>query len=268
MKRLPLSKLIAIFLLLVIAVMVILSFMPWVDPFTMGTPYQRPSSEHPLGTNDIGQDILAEILYGSRVSLLIGTISAVIITFIGTAIGVCAGYFGGWVDTVLSWFIHVAMTIPSLPMTIVLIAYFGGSIKNVIVIICLTSWAGTARIIRAKARQISQLPYIKLEENMGISTPRLLLVHIVPNISDILFIRGVMAIPSAILTETGLSFLGFGDSAMRSWGTTLRYAFYRNGVLNNYWWWIAPPILCICMCSLGFLLLGYNNKRVSESEIG
>lgn len=265
--RIRISALIGATILFLLLLMVLASYLPSVDPDTMGKPYQRPSAEHWLGTNDIGQDLFSELLVGSRVSLLVGVCSAAFILVLSVTLGVAAGYFGGKVDAAVSWLIDLVMTIPSLPLTIVIIAYFGSGLKNIILIICLTSWAGTARIVRTRVKQLSQMPFIKLEENMGVSKARLLFAHILPNITDIVFIRGVSAVSSAILTEAGLSFLGLGDATLESWGNTLHYAFYRSGVLNNYWWWYLPPTLCICLCSLGFVLLGYSSRRIEENEV-
>ena len=268
-KKMNLNKsaVIGIVILVFLAVMVIVSFLPSVDPDTMGKPYLRPSIEHWLGTNDIGQDIFSEIIVGSRISLLIGIVSAAIVLTISVFFGVTAGYFGGKVDSAVVWLITLVMTIPSLPLAIVFIAYFGSGLPNIILVICITSWAGTARIIRTRVKQISQYPFIRLEENMGVSKLRIILFHIVPNISDIVFIRGVTAVSSAILMEAGLSFLGLGDPTVESWGNTLHYAFFRSGVLNNYWWWYLPPTICICLCSLGFVMLGYSSRRLNENEV-
>ena len=266
-RRLRISALIGAGLLLFLLLMVLASFHPAVDPDSMGRPYQRPSAEHWLGTNDIGQDIFSELLVGSRVSLLVGISSAVFVMLLSVSLGVCAGYFGGWVDAAIAWLIDLAMTIPSLPLTIVIIAYFGSGLKNIIFVICLTSWAGTARIVRTRVKQLAQMPFVKLEENMGLPRLPLMINHILPNITDIVFIRGVSAVSAAILTEAGLSFLGLGDATVESWGNTLHYAFYRSGVLNGYWWWYLPPTLCICLCSLGFVLLGYSSRRINANEV-
>ncbi len=265
--KIRISALIGAALLGLLFLMVLASFHPAVDPDTMGRPYQRPGAEHWLGTNDIGQDIFSELLVGSRVSLLVGFSSAAVVLLLSVSLGVTAGYFGGWVDSAVSWLIDLAMTIPSLPLTIVIIAYFGSGLKNIIFVICLTSWAGTARIVRTRVRQLAAMPFIRLEENMGLPRLRLLLTHILPNITDIVFIRGVSAVSAAILTESGLSFLGPGDATLESWGNTLHYAFYRSGVLNGYWWWYLPPALCISLCSLGFVLLGYSSRRIESNEV-
>ena len=243
------------------------------DPSQLGIPFQKPTAAHFLGTNDLGQDILSELIYASRVSLLIGLLSAVLITIIGASLGIIAGYIGGKTDAIIMWITNVALLIPSLPLTIILVAYLRGGLINIVIAICITSWATTARIVRSRVMQIRRMPYVEMEENMGVGKIRIMLTHILPNVTDIVFIRGVMSASNAMLTEAGLSFMGIGVITQKSWGNILHYAFYRNGVLNGYIWWYLPPILCICLCIMGFVLIGYANgasfplfrKRVIKS---
>lgn len=239
-------------------------FAPVLSPYSpnkMGTPYMSPSNEHLLGTNDIGQDILSELIYGSRISLLIGIISALVITTVGTIIGIIAGYYGGNIDRILMSITSLAMTIPMLPLTIILVAYLGANIWNIIIAICITAWPSTARIIRSRVMQIRELPYIKIEKTMGVSDIAIMFVHIVPNIIDIIFIRGITSVAGAMLTEASLSFLGLGVIGVKSWGGILHYAFFRNGIINGYYWWYMPPIICISLSVLGFMLLSYYKKE-------
>lgn len=236
------------------------------DPYELGVPYQRPSSEHPLGTNDIGQDILSELIYGTRISLLIGIISALVVTVIGTALGILSGYFGGWVDRVISQIVNVAMAMPSLPLTIILVAFLNAGLSNLIIAICITAWTSTARIIRSRVLQLRQLPFVQVEEMMGARGGYIMLRHILPNIVDIVFIRGVMSIGSAMLTEASLSFLGLGIIGQKSWGGILHYAFFRSGIINGYYWWYVPPIVCICVSVLGFMLLSYFGESQTKER--
>lgn len=230
------------------------------DPYELGIPYLKPSPEHPLGTNDIGQDILSELIYGTRISLLIGVVSALAVTVIGTALGVAAGYYGGAVDRIISQVINVAMAMPSLPLTIILVAFLSASVWNLIIAICITAWTATARIIRARVIQIRELPFVKIEHTLGAKHAYIMIRHIVPNIMDIVFIRGVMSIGNAMLTEASLSFLGLGVIGQKSWGGILHYAFFRNGIINGYAWWYVPPMICISVSVLGFMLLSDYGK--------
>ena len=231
------------------------------DPYELGIPYQMPSSEHILGTNDVGQDILSELFYGARVSLTIGLVSALAVTVIGTALGVVAGYYGGKVDRIISQLTNVAMALPSLPLTIVLVAFMQANLRNLIIAICITSWTSTVRIVRSRVMQIRELPFVKLETTMGASSVYIMIRHILPNLGEIVFVRAVMEVANAMLTEASLSFLGLGVLGQNSWGSILHYAFYRNGIINEYYWWYLPPIFCISFSVLGFMLLGYYGKK-------
>lgn len=257
-------------LLILLAVLVVAVFAPVLaphDPYELGIPYQHPSAEHPLGTNDIGQDILSELIYGTRVSLLIGVVSALVVTLIGTMLGILAGYCGGIVDRLICQIINVTMAMPSLPLTIILVAFLSASIWNLIIAICITAWTTTARIIRSRVIQIRELPFIRIEQTLGAKNVYIMFRHILPNIMDIVFIRGVMSIGSAMLTEASLSFLGLGVIGQKSWGGILHYAFFRNGIINGYYWWYVPPILCICVSVLGFMLLSYYSEAKPERRL-
>lgn len=249
---------------ILLAVLLVAAFAPQLaphDPYELGIPYLPPSAEHPLGTNDIGQDILSELIYGSRISLLLGVVSSLVVTLVGTALGVTAGYFGGRVDKVIMQLTNVAMALPSLPLTIILVAFLSASVWNLIIAICITAWTATARIIRTRVQQIRELPFVKIEKALGARPLYIMARHIVPNILDIVFIRGVMSVGSAMLTEASLSFLGLGVIGQKSWGGILHYAFFRNGLINGYTWWYLPPILCISASVLGFMLLSYFGQH-------
>ncbi len=227
------------------------------DPSVMGTAYLHPGSEHLLGTNDVGQDILSELIYGTRVSLFIGFFAAVIVTVLGTVLALLAGYYGAAVDRFITAVTNIAMAIPDLPLTILLVAFLKPGKWNVIIAISITGWTSTARVLKSKVMQLREEPFIKVEKALGLSDAFIMFKHILPNIIDIVLIRGILAISSAMLTESGLSFLGLGAVGEKSWGSTLRYAFFRNSIMKGQWWWYMPPILCISTAVLGFMLVGY-----------
>lgn len=230
------------------------------NPHELGNPYQKPSAEHILGTNDIGQDIFSELIYGSRVSLTVGTVSALVVTVIGTLLGLLSGYYGGKIDLFIMRITNIAIALPSLPLTVILVAFLSANIWNIIIAICITSWTGTVRIIRSRVMQIKTLPFISIEKTMGAGSLYIMGRHILPNIIEIVLARGVMAVGNAMLMEAGLSFLGLGILGQKSWGGILHYAFFRNGIINGFYWWYAPPIICISLSVLGFLLLGYYGE--------
>ena len=131
---------------------------------------------------------------------------------------------------------------------------------NIILAICITAWTSTARIIRSRVQQLKALPFIQIERTMGASGPYIMIWHILPNLGEIVFIRAVLSVGSAMLTEASLSFLGLGVIGQKSWGGILHYAFFRNGIINGSYWWYVPPILCISVSVLGFMLLSYYGE--------
>ena len=229
-------------------------------PYSMSelfAPYQKPGPEHLLGTNDIGQDLLSELILGTRVTLLTGTAAAFFVVLIGTAVGLVAGYSGGVADRILSALTSVFMAIPSLPFTIVLVTFMRPSMWNIVVAICLTSWTSTARVVRAKVAELKEQPFIKIEETLGQRKSVIMLRHLLPNIGEIVLMRSTLAVASAMLTEASISFMGLGEYNQKSWGSILYYAFRRNGVVANFYWWYIPPILCVSLCIFSFILIGY-----------
>lgn len=231
------------------------------DPYAFGTPYLRPCPEHLLGTNDVGQDILSELIYGTRISLLIGVASAVVVTLVGATLGILAGYLGGRTDRIIVQITNIAMALPSTPLTIVLVAFLDASIQNIIFAICITAWTSTARIIRSRVQQLKAQPFIQIEKTLGASDGYIMLRHILPNLGDIVFIRAVLSVGSAMLMEASLSFLGLGVIGQKSWGGILHYAFFRNGIINGAYWWFLPPMICISLSVLGFMLLSYYGEE-------
>lgn len=234
------------------------------DPNEMGTPYLSPSAEHILGTNDVGQDIFSELLYGTRVSLYIGIFAAVIVTGIGTLFALLAGYYQGMADRCITAVTNIAMAVPSLPLTVLLVAYLNPGKWSLIIAISVTAWTGTARILRSKVMQLKEMPFVKIEQALGAKTPTILFKHLLPNLKDIILTRGALSISSAMTMEAGLSFLGLGTYGEKSWGSILHYAFFRNSIMRGQIWWYLPPIICITIAVLGFMLVGYYGMQQKE----
>lgn len=238
-------------------------------PYSMDqltSAFAKPSAWHLLGTNDIGQDIFSELILGTRVTLLTGVLSACFIIVIGTVIGVAAGYLGGIADKLLNSLTSVFMAIPQLPFTIVLVTFLRPSVWNIVIAICLTTWTSTARVVRAKVAEIKQQPFIRIEEALGQRKSVIMFRHILPNLMDIILMRSTLAVSTAMLTEASLSFLGLGVYNQKSWGAILYYAFKKNGVVANFYWWYVPPILCISLCIFAFVLVGYYGLGSANAE--
>ncbi|MCJ7836811.1 ABC transporter permease [Cuneatibacter sp. NSJ-177] len=250
-----------------LVLLLIACFAGWIapyDPWEMSVPFLEPSGEHLLGTNDLGQDILSELIYGARTSLLVGITAAVVITLFGSFAGAFAAYFGGWADRLIMVFINIALAVPSLPLIIVLSAFLKRSTWNIILCICLTGWVGTARIVRSQAMQLKEMGFIRSCRTMGCGPFYIITRHLLPNLKEIILTKGLLSVASAMLTETSISYLGLGPMTAKSWGTILNDAFRAGGIFNGYWWWFLPPILCISLTIFCFLSLKGDESPAIE----
>jgi ABC-type dipeptide/oligopeptide/nickel transport system permease subunit len=235
-------------------------FAEWISPYNpyklTGLPYEKPSLTHPLGTDDIGRDLLSQLIYGSRISLTVGVLSAAIATFIGVIVGMLAGYMGGWLDEILMRLTDVVLTLPYVVFAIVLVAYLGPNIFNMILTIGILGWPSIARMVRSQVLSLKTQLYVEAAIALGATKQYIMLKYILPNLLVLIIPVTILTIVEGILTEAGLSFLGLGDLSQISWGLMLFYAQTRGGFLKSAWWWILPPGLMITLTSLGMILLG------------
>jgi peptide/nickel transport system permease protein len=222
------------------------------------TPYEAPSGAHILGTNDIGNDILSELVYGARISMTVGFAAALVSTLIGTSLGLCAGYFRGTPDELLMGFTDVVLIIPKIPLIIVLGAYLRPSIWILIPVLGFLSWESTARVMRSKTLQLREAGYVKSARCMGFSSWHIMSSDILPNLSHVLLPKFMLATASAMISEASLSFLGLSDISMKSWGSMLSFAFFRGGFIREMWWWYMPPGICITLCIISVALIGFG----------
>lgn len=238
---------------------------PWITPYdpaaTSALTYAKPSADHILGTNDVGQDIFSELIYGTRVSMLIGVFAAAIVTVIGTLLALLSGYYGGIVDKAVTALTNLAMAVPGLALTTLLVCYLKPGKISIIIAISITAWTGTARVLRSRVLALTEEPFVKIEKAIGQRGAVIMIKHLVPNLKDIILSRGAMAVSGAMMTEASLSFLGLGEFGEKSWGAILHYAFFRNGVVRGFTWWYLPPILCTSLAVLGFMLVGYYGRQ-------
>jgi peptide/nickel transport system ATP-binding protein/peptide/nickel transport system permease protein len=234
----------------------------------VGRPFQPPSAEHLLGTNDIGQDILSELIYGSRVSLTIGIVASLVTMGIGTTVGLLAGYFPKRLGKVLMRIVDLVLIVPFLPLLILLAAYLGRSLFNTVMIIGVLSWAGTARVIRSHVLTIVQQDYVLASRTIGAGDLHIITMHILPQVLLLAVGQFVQATSGAILLEASLSFLGLGDPLQKSWGTVLYWAQVRGVFLTPAWrWWVLPAGLLISLAALGFALLGFSLEQVINPRL-
>ena len=231
-------------------------------------PYEAPSREHLLGTNDIGNDILSELVYGARISMTVGFAAALISTLIGTALGLCAGYFRGAPDELLMGFTDVVLIIPKIPLIIVLGAFLRPSIWVLIPVLGFLSWESTARVTRSKTLQLREAGYVKSARCMGFSSCHIMVSDIFPNIIHVLLPKFMLATASAMISEASLSFLGLSDISMKSWGSMLSFAFFRGGFIRDMWWWYLPPGICITLCVMAIAMIGFGFETEGEKYSG
>jgi peptide/nickel transport system permease protein len=213
-----------------------------------------------MGTTTLGRDLFSQLVWGSRSALVIGLTAAFMVALIGSIVGVVAGYFGGWVDTILMRLADIAFGIPFLPFVIVLAAFLEPSIWNVVIAMALVLWRDTGRVIRSQTLTLRTRVYVEAARVSGSSDLKIILRHIVPNILPLSFLYGSIAIGWAILTEASISFLGFGDPKSISWGFMLQDAFASQALSKGaYYWFLPPGILIILIVSAGFFITrGYE----------
>ena len=214
---------------------------------------------HLLGTNHMGQDIYSMIIYGVRTSLRVAVISALISGVLGVLIGGVAGFFGGKVDTFVSELINVFMMLPSFFLILLIIALFGNSITNVMVVIGITTWPSNAKLMRAQALSLRQRTFVKSAEAMGETKLQILFKYILPNGIFPVIANTTMRMSNAILTEAGLSFLGLGDPSIISWGQMI---YTGKQYITSAWWISAFAGIAIVITVLVFYLLGDGLNHV------
>jgi peptide/nickel transport system ATP-binding protein/peptide/nickel transport system permease protein len=252
----------AIGLIIVAALVLVAIFAPALAPYDpterVGRPFATPSAEHPLGTNDIGQDLLSELIYGTRVSLTVGLVAATVALLIGTTVGIIAGFYPRLLGSVLMRIVDIVLILPFLPLLIILAAYLGRSLLNTVLVIGILIWAGSARVIRSQVLSLTQRDYVVAARAMGARDLHIIVKHILPLTLLLAIGEFVQATAGAILLEASLSFLGLGDPLQKSWGSILYWAQVRGAFLTPAWqWWVLPPGLMIMAAALGFALIGF-----------
>lgn len=261
LKRFMKNKL-AMFGLIVLVVLILVSILAplltkqttsSIDLYNLSS---KPSAEHLLGTDDLGRDVFARLVYGGRVSLGVGIIATLIQVIIGIIVGSIAGYFGGIVDSILMRIVDIVMCFPFFIMAITLAALVGPSVINLIIIIAVLTWTDIARIVRAEVLSVKKREFIEAADALGLNHFQIIVKHILPNVLSPILVAATLGIASAILTEAGLSFLGMGvKPPTPSWGNMLSAA-QNMRVLKNQWWLWMPPGLMIFLTVLSINFLG------------
>ncbi len=236
-----------------------------VDPNVHGSV--GPSLKHPLGTDDIGKDLFSQLLRGSQIAFMLGMMVSVFSTIIGAAIGLIAGYYGKIWDTLLMRLADIILTLPRLPLLIVISGIFGTQSNWIILLILsLTFWPVISRVIRAQTLSLRERPFIESAKVSGVSNTRIIVKHLAPNVLPIAFYYLTVTVTGAILVEAGLSFLGFGDPSNMSWGMMLQWCFVKGYVFKAPYWMI-PPGLCISLLAFSFYLIGVGLEEMVNPRL-
>jgi peptide/nickel transport system permease protein len=250
-------------------------FAPWISDRselrainTIANPtWAKPSDFPLLGTDNFGRSVWAQLVFGARISLLVGLAATAVAITIGSLMGITAGFVGGKVDAVLMRITEWFLVIPFLPLAIVLAAVLGPSIRNVIIVIGITSWPATARLIRAQVLTLKERLFVDRSRALGASQTHLMQRHIVPNVAPLILANTILIVPVAILSETTLAFLGLGDPTRASWGKMLNESFEAGALTRGAWWYYLPPGLAIMAVVLAFTLCGQALEEILDPRL-
>lgn len=234
----------------------------------VGRPHQPPSAEHWLGTTRLGYDVFTRLLHGARVSLAVGFGAGLLITVIGTVLGIIAGYKGGLVDEVISFFTNMILVIPNLPLLLVLAAFIGQASPLVIAIILgFTSWAWGVRVTRSETLSIRERDFVKSAEMLGEPGWRIMASEIFPNLISIVGINFIGSVIFAVITEATLEFLGLGDPNTVSWGIMLYNAENSSALSVGAWWDLLSPCVALAVLGLGLALINFAIDEIANPRL-
>jgi peptide/nickel transport system permease protein len=259
---------------LIILALFILSaiFAPLLTPYdpsaSVGMPNEKPSGDHWLGTTQAGEDVYSKLVYGSRVSLTVGLFAGGLVTLIGVLIGLTAGYVGGIVDDILSFFINLMMVIPTLPLIITVAAY--SPVKGllpIVIILGVTGWAWGARTKRAQVLSLRERDFITAAIFAGEPTWRIIVREIMPNMVSLIVAAFIGAAAGAIGAEAGLQFIGVGDLTSNSWGTMLYWANNSGALLTGQWGWLIAPGLALALLMTALTLINFGIDALSNPHL-
>ncbi|WP_217250887.1 ABC transporter permease [Streptomyces sp. AC602_WCS936] len=233
-----------------------------------GQPLESPSGQFPLGTDQFGRSLLGLLVWGSRVSLLVGLLAAALSVTIGALIGITAGHFRGWYATVMMRITDWFLVMPTLVLAIVLATVLSRSLGTIVLAIGVTTWPTTARLVRAQTLAVESRPYIERAKALGGGHWHIMSRHVLPNVMPLVLAQTTLIISSAILAEATLAFLGLGDPTVVSWGGLLQDAREAGSVSSGDWWYLVPPGVGIAAVALAFTLCGRAVEAVLNPRLG
>ncbi len=218
-----------------------------------------------LGTTWEGSDVFTQLIYGARVSLIVGLLASLISVVIGLIVGLISGYLGGVIDEALMRINDALLVLPGLPLLIVLIAVLGAKLHVIIIVLGFLGWMGFARVVRSQVLSLKERPFVEAARAIGAGTGHIVFKHIVPNVMGLVYVTLATSVPGAIVGEAALSWLGYYDPYVVSWGRMLNEVQMHDGY--RCWWWIIPPGLCIAALSVAFVLLGYALDEILNPRL-
>jgi peptide/nickel transport system permease protein len=234
----------------------------------VGPGSKAPSADFILGTSRQGQDIYAQVVHGTRISMMVGFVTGTVIIIIAIVVGVTAGYIGGWVDEVLSLITNVVLILPGLPLIIVVAGWLDrpGPL-TVVLVLSVTSWAYGARVLRSQTLALRNSEFVEAARIVGEPTWRIIVFEILPNMTSLVVSSWIGAVLFAILAEAGLEFIGLGDANIVTWGTTLYWAQNNQALLTGAWWTFIPPGICIALIGLSLTLINYGIDEITNPRL-
>ena len=243
---------------------------PFLAPYDAGAidlkhVLDPPSFRHWFGTDQLGRDVFSRMIWGARISLLVGFVATGLAIFIGTVLGAVSGYYGGWVDTVIMRFVDIMLCFPTFFLILAVIAFLGPSIWNIMIVIGLTSWMGVTRLVRADFISLRERDFVRAARAIGAGDLRIIFLHVLPNAMASILVTATLGIAGAILTESALSFLGIGvQPPTPSWGNILTAG---KDNIDIAWWLSLYPGLAILITVVGYNLLGEGIRDASDPRL-
>jgi peptide/nickel transport system permease protein len=239
-----------------------------VDPSAfVGPPHQPPSSEYLFGTTGQGQDVLAQTIAGARTSLTVGFLTGFAVMAIGALVGMTAGFFGGWVDSILSFITNVFLIIPGLPMAVVIAAYLQPGPVTIGLVLVITGWAWNARMLRSQILSLREKDFVLAAIVSGEGRMRIIFREILPNMTSLLMSGFISATVYAIGAQVGLEFLGIGDVSTVTWGTNLYWASNDAALLTGSWWTIIPTGVCVALIGFALVLVNFAIDEITNPRL-
>jgi peptide/nickel transport system permease protein len=233
----------------------------------VGPPHQEPSGEYLLGTTGQGQDVLSQTIAGARTSLAVGVLVGLAVMAIGALIGMSAGFFGGWVDSVLSLLTNVFLIIPGLPMSVVIAAYLRPGPVTIGFVLVLTGWAWNARVLRSQTLSLREKDFVSAAIVSGENRQRIIFREILPNMTSLLMSGFISATVYAIGAQVGLEFLGLGDVSVVTWGTNLYWASNNAALITGAWWTVVPTGVCVALIGFAFVLINFAIDEITNPRL-